>query len=90
MAGVLKKYFNVNAFTADWVERLKNELHGNPDPQYESRFRQQLSEAISRGTITPLQYERLTGEDFDTPSDLRDWLLEVWRKLYGDEPILLD
>jgi hypothetical protein len=90
LATILSLYFEVNSFTADWPASLQSYLNDPASKERERLFRTQLAEAILHDTVTPQDYEKLTREDFDTPEDLRRWLKEVWRDLYGDRPITLD
>jgi len=83
-ADTLRRHFNVNAFTKDWIEDLKRELSNT---HRDVQFRSELADAILKDTITPAQYEHLTDEDFDTQEDLNKWLRSVWQDLYGDLPI---
>jgi hypothetical protein len=45
-----------------------------------------LAAAIEGKILTPAEYERLTGEDFDSPEDLKKWLVQLWRELFGTTP----
>ena len=87
LADVLHRYANVNAFTADWPNKLKAELFDPRFPERAPLLRRQLAEAILEQTITPAEYERLTGEDFDSQDELDEWLREFWRAIFGNETI---
>lgn len=90
LAHVLETYCHVEYFTDDW-SRVKNYLnHPSGVPDRASLFRQQLAEAILHHTITSAQYEKLTGEDFDTPEALEKQLREIWRYMYEGEPVVLN
>lgn len=89
LAHLMERQLNVNAFRKDWPELFKAELAGLTDPTAAAAFRNQLAEAILHNRMTPEQYEKLTGEDFDTPEDLNAWLRELWKLLYGEQPITL-
>jgi hypothetical protein len=84
LAGILRTYFDVNAFTSEWPQSLQRELGRPESSQREQMFRRQLAEAVVDRNIKPEDYEKLTGEDFDTQDDLQKWLQEVWKRLYGD------
>jgi hypothetical protein len=86
LSDLLESYSNVNAFS---VCNLANDLHTSIHPDIAEKFRLQLFEAINEKTITPEQYELLTGEDFDTQDDLDAWLRHLWDDLYGqkDAPV---
>jgi hypothetical protein len=87
LASVLERHLNVNGFVADWPQALMRELLGHKNPRQEEMFRHQLASAILSKSITPKQYEALTGEDFDTRDDLDAWLRELWKTLYGERPV---
>ncbi|MEJ7617062.1 MAG: hypothetical protein WKF30_08915 [Pyrinomonadaceae bacterium] len=87
LADVLRTYCNVNALSGDWHESVRRMLEHTHEA---SLFKQQLADAILHRSISPANYERLTREDFDTPEDLLARLGELWRDMYGDEPVTLD
>jgi hypothetical protein len=80
LSDFLESYCNVNAFS---VRNLSDDLHTSIHPDIAEKFRLQLFEAINEKSITPEQYELLTGEDFDTQDDLDAWLRRLWDDLYG-------
>jgi hypothetical protein len=87
LAKIFRVYLQVNAITNDWPAAMRIEL-GFPHPgERERLFRSQLADAILRGTVSREDYEQLTGEDFDTDEQLKTWLVEVWREIYGDARI---
>lgn len=87
LCDVLERHANVNAFDVRWADRLKGEIF-NPDfPEKAILFKRGLAEAILQNTIAPPEYERLTGEDFDTVGELNSWLRELWASVFGDAPI---
>lgn len=87
MERILKSHFDVNAFDENWVESLQRTLNHPNFPNRAREFKSELASAILDHTISPAQYEKLTGEDFDTPEDLEEWLREVWQKLYDGKPV---
>ena len=87
LASILEAYFNVNAYTSDWLESFQFVL-SRPDSksrEREQQFRRQLADAVLHRSVTKEDYELLTGEDFDTQDDLQRRLEEVWKQLYGDK-----
>ena len=84
LASILYTHFDVNAFTPDWPTSLQHELARPESREREQMFRRQLADALLHRSITIEDYERLTGEDFDTEDDLQRWLAEVWKRLYGE------
>ena len=87
LARLLYTYCDVNALGDRFPEELRLVLEAPEHPRRGEMFRQQLADAILRRTVTPAQYESLTGHDFDTPEDLEKWLRELWQGLYGDQPV---
>ena len=83
LAEALRSYCNVNALDA--IPRLRDFLRH--DEHYAARVRGQLADAILKRTISPAEYEELTGHDFDSPDDLDRWLRQLWTDLFGDGPI---
>ena len=84
LASILRTHFDVNAFTPDWPASLQRELRRPESRQREQAFRCQLANAVLHRSIKIEDYEKLTGEDFDTQDDLQRWLTNVWERLYGD------
>lgn len=82
LADLLKSYCNVNAVS---ISDLTQDLRTSINPEIAKKFRQQLADAISEKTISPEQYESLTGEDFDTQEDLNLWLQELWNELFDQQ-----
>ena len=79
LADLLKSYCNVNAVS---ISDLTHDLRTSINPEIAKEFRQQLADAIRKKTISPDQYESLTGEDFDTQEELNSWLQELWNELF--------
>lgn len=79
LADLLKSYCNVNAVS---IDDLTHDLRTSINPEIAKKFREQLANAILNKTISPEQYESLTGEDFDTQEDLDSWLQELWNELF--------
>jgi hypothetical protein len=84
LANLLSLFCNVNATD---ISGLKRQLLKISGIKREKLFRKQLSDAILHGTITPDAYEKLTGEDFDSQDDLKNWLLSLWNELYPGERV---
>ena len=86
LAEFLKTYCNVDAPEA--LDDLKAYVASPPTEEGARRvaqFRSQLAAAIVSNNVTPKQYELLTGEDFDSLSDLKEWLNELWSELFDDQ-----
>jgi len=84
LASILRTHFDVNAFTPDWPMSLQRELRRPESREREQMFRRQLADAVLHRNLKIEDYEKLTGEDFDTEDELQRWLAEVWKRLYGD------
>lgn len=86
---ILENHFNVNGMGEGWLGSLQRTLNHPRFPNRATQFKQELAEAILHQTVTPAQYERLTGAAYDTPEEVEGFLREVWQHLYGDEPVTL-
>ena len=84
LASVLKRHCNVNGFVKDWPQFLVEELANHNNPEHAMAFKEQLFNAIVKRSIGIEEYEKLTGEDFDSEDALVAWLRELWIILYGD------
>lgn len=84
MTKILENHFDVNAFDENWAESLKRTLNNPKSPDRAQQFRKELDEIIRNQSLSPAEYERLTGEDFDSQIELDTWLREVWLRLYGE------
>jgi hypothetical protein len=49
-------------------------------------FKAQLHQAIASATASMEAVKSLTGQEFDDPEQLRDWLSSIWIELYGAPP----
>lgn len=83
LAYFFSTHLNVNGFTRDTFLRFRKGLAA--DPERAELFRSQFLHTILTDSITPAQYELLTGQDFDSQEELNDWLREVWKTLYGEK-----
>jgi hypothetical protein len=81
---ILENHFDVNAFDENWVESLQRTLNNPKSPDRAQQFRKEFGEIIRNQLLSPTEYERLTGEDFDSQIELDAWLREVWEQLYGE------
>ena len=69
------------------IVKLKKYVQSSIESERTLLFRDQLADAIVNNSITPEQYEKITGEDFDSQEDLNKWLKELWNNIFNDEPI---
>ncbi len=88
LAKLLRIYCNVNVFD---VQQLAKDLReGELDRNEAALFQSQLSQAILNHTLTPEVYKGITGDnEYNTQDELEDWLREMWKEIYGNEPISL-
>jgi hypothetical protein len=83
---LLETTFSMGVET-DW-EDLRRYLKDPSFPDRESSFKAELADAISNHTISPEEFEKLTAIDQDEQEDVDAFLTdEIWKPLYGDEPI---
>ena len=87
LAAIFYTYLDVNGFTEHWRDSLKHGVSQLPMEGGGDLFRNQLADAILHQTVTPENYEKLTGQTFDAQQDLQKWLLELWEVLYGNKPV---
>lgn len=84
-ADVLGSYCDVNAF--EMVDRLAEVVSdGRMKQEDVSVFRTELLNAIKNQTITPEQYEKITGFEYYTQEDLQAWLRELYTVVFKEEP----
>lgn len=83
---VLGLYFHVNHGFG--VEDVKEYLNNSTMPTRNNKFKYELACAISKHSINPQKFERLTGDDYETQQEVDEFLMrEIWQPLYGDEPV---
>ena len=60
----------------------------SPDSQLAMEFKQQLHSAIVHpGVVTTKVYEKWTGEDMESQSDVQERLQEIWDACFADETV---
>lgn len=67
------------------VDKLKKSVQSSIESERAKIFLNQSSGAITNNSITPEQYEKVTGEAFNTQEDLNKWLKELWYNVFGYE-----
>lgn len=55
----------------------------------EAEFKWHLADAILNKRFSIEEYERLTDFDFETREEVAEDLAQLWRLVFGDEPIAL-
>lgn len=69
-------------------ESLKNYLNNPNFPERGNIFKRELAETILNDRLSPENYEKLTNHDLETQEEVNEFLIsEIWKPLYGDEPI---
>jgi hypothetical protein len=84
---VLETYCHVEYFVDDW-QRVKEFLNHQSFPNRNSKFKQELAETISNHSLSTKELDLLTANELETQEEVNEFLLnEIWKPLYGDEPI---
>lgn len=80
----LRSYCHVNIDTIDDLrDDLKKNVYSTATVEL---FRRQLSDAIRFHTITPRQFQKLTGDnEYNTQEELNVWLRGLWKELFDEE-----
>ena len=78
----LKRIFSIycNVNSLDMVNLIAENLHAYD----KEKVREQLKDAIENNTISPLEYEAVTGDEYATQEELIVWLKEVWNIAFGE------
>lgn len=85
---ILSTRFSLGVAT-DWAD-LRRFLTSPSFPEREQLFKAELLNAIQGRTITPEDFEELTGIDQDSQDDVTSFLVEeIWEHLYGEAGFLL-
>lgn len=72
------------------LESLERFLRDPNFPDREKTFKTELADSIINHRIDPEEFENLTSIDQDEQEDVDAFLTdEIWKPLYGDEPIRL-
>ena len=82
---ILATYFDAGLFWHSFPSALKAFLAA--DPAQAARFKEQYAAAITRGTLSPEEYRRLTNQAFGSDRELYSWLYKLWAEIYGNEPV---
>jgi hypothetical protein len=87
----LARYLRIccNPNAPELLNQLQDVMAHQVPTDVAQQFKQQLAHAINRWTITPELYKKITKDNEYTTQDLvQDRLIEIWRLVYGDEPII--
>lgn len=77
-------YLNVDAVQLD---SLRAYIRHRATHAIVMEFRKGLADSILEGKLKKGRYEDLTDEDFDTEQEFAFWLRQVWKAVFGDEPV---
>lgn len=81
---VLEAYCHVNATNIELLaEHYKLDDWSYSKPEL---FKEQLRSAIKSRSISIMEYDEITKEEFDSMDELYEWLIEVWNQVV-DSPI---
>lgn len=78
MRTVLRDYLHVEWYELDELALDLRRMEWN------DRFKAQLREAIVNDTLQTNLVEALTGQEFRNQSELKQWLIEIWTRIYGE------
>jgi hypothetical protein len=77
---------DINALRAGWEEDFVREMADLRSDSIRESFRRGFAKSLA-GQLTPVQYEKETGWDFDTAEELQAHLRSLWVTFYGaDDP----
>ena len=79
---ILESYCHVNATNIELLaEHYKRDDWSYSKPEL---FKEQLRSAIQNRSISIMEYDEITKEEFDSIDELYDWLVEVWDQVVGE------
>ncbi|MBT0768534.1 hypothetical protein KIH74_06330 [Kineosporia sp. J2-2] len=74
---------DVNSLIRGWEDHFVHQVANLRDESLRQSFRRGFAHSVTGG-LTPQEYERATGWDFDTPAELHEHLRTLWTRFYGD------
>jgi hypothetical protein len=79
-------HMDINALGKDWENEFVQSIQRLRSEPLKQSFRRGFAKSVL-GQLTPQDYERATGWDFDTDEEFRDHLKKYWQLFYGsDDP----
>lgn len=84
----IANYWHCEVRDRDTGTMLLNDLRNPRHPINEEKFVQFLQDAIVSKRISIVEYERLTGLDFESEEEVAEDLHDLWRMMYGDRPVI--
>jgi|SRR5271157_823276 len=82
---IMKDWFDPEFLGPNWGPVLLANLRVRPG--LAEQFREQFAALIAREDLDPGTYRTLTRHVLPDKEHVNDHLREVWRSIYGDEPI---
>jgi len=83
-------YCDVNALAHGWPNDLRLVLENPKGLERAQTFKSELRAAITKRSISLVEFNRATCEDLDTEADMNDWLVRLWSALYDENPPICD
>lgn len=86
---VFERYLDVNDSRGlDALRQVVESVRGKTieEQGWTLAFRQGLARILAERTLTVDRFETMTGRAFDDQDDLFEYLTEVWREVFGEEP----
>jgi hypothetical protein len=77
------RMMHVNALFSGWEDNFATRMANLRTESTRESFRRGFAKSLSGG-LTPSEYERETGWEFDTNEEFLDHLRHLWAKCYGD------
>jgi hypothetical protein len=77
------RMMNIEALFKDWEQHFVDSMAKLRVDSMKESFRRGFAKSLA-GQLTPREYERQTGWDFDTPEEFHEHLQQLWHKFYGD------
>jgi hypothetical protein len=74
---------DINALITNWETDFVNAMKTHRSTSTRESFRRGFAKSLC-GQLTPREYEKATGWDFDTDEEFQAHLKTLWGKFYGD------
>lgn len=85
LKSILNDYCHVE--WAEEMSELPNDLE-KEDWAYDAQlFKSQLKSALTQSNFSLSDYEKVTGEDFDSEDELQERLKEIWNVAFPNEQV---
>jgi hypothetical protein len=77
------RYMDINSLYRGWEENFVEKMTVTLEESLRAGFRRGFAKSLD-GQVTPREYEKATGWDFDTPEEFHEHLSALWRTFYGE------